>query len=139
MANQGESYPNPQPQPRYGPSQQYGQNRQYGQNYGPNKYGQYDGPSQGGQYSNNRQYPGPPPRQFAPRQNFSNACSIYGEEDQWRNDCATISDLVQKGVVHITHDRKIYLSRNGDRMVNKAGYQTIAEAATDQHKKIATS
>ena len=27
MANQGGSYTNPQPQPRYGPSQQYGQNR----------------------------------------------------------------------------------------------------------------
>ena len=54
MANQGGSYPNPQPQLRYGPSQQYGQNRQYGQNYGPNQYGQYDGTNQGGQYSNNR-------------------------------------------------------------------------------------
>ena len=109
-------------QPRYGQNQQYGHNRQYGPNYGPNQYGQYDGPNQGGQYNYNRQYPGPPPRQFAPRQNFSNACSICGEEGHWRNDCATLSYLVQKGIVHIKDDRKIYLGRNGDRMVNKAGY-----------------
>ena len=139
MPNQGGSYPNPQPQPRYGQNQQYGQNRQYGQNYGPNQYGQNDGPNQGGQYSNNRKYPGPPLPQFAPRQNFSNACSICGEQGHWRNDCATLSDLVQKGIVHIKDDRKIYLGRNGDRMVNKAGNRTIAEAAIDQHKKIPTS
>ena len=50
-----------------------------------------------------------------------------------------MSDLVQKGIVNIKDDRKIYLGRNGDRMVNKAGYQTIAEAPMDQHKTIATS
>ena len=46
-----------------------------------------------------------------------------------------LSDLIQKGIVHIKDDRKIYLGRNGDRMVNRLGHRTIAEAAIAQHKK----
>ena len=64
---------------------------------------------------------------------------MCGDEGHWRNDCASLSDLIQKGVVHIKDDRKVYLGRTGDRMVNRQGYRNIAEAAIDQHKKIATS
>ena len=111
------------PKPHSNPAQQYGQNQQYGQSqrYGPNLGPSY-GPNQGGQFNNSRQYPGPPPpnRQYTPR-NYSNACSVCGEEGHWRNDCATLSDLIQKGIVHIKDDRNVYLGRTGDRMVNRQG------------------
>ena len=64
---------------------------------------------------------------------------MCGQEGQWKNDCATLSELIQKGVVHIKDDRKVYLGRTGDKMGNRQGYRNIAEAAMDQHKKIATS
>ena len=82
--------PKPHSNQQYGQGQQYGQNQRYGPNLGPSY-----GPNQGGQFNNSRQYPGlpPPNRQYAPR-NYSNACSVCGEEGHWRNDCATLSDLI---------------------------------------------
>ena len=41
--------------------------------------------------------------------------------------------MIQKGIVHIRNGM-VYQGESGDRLVNRAGYRTIAEAALAQHQ-----
>ena len=113
-----------------------GNNNMGGNNGGNNGPGQYNGPRQDDngprQFNNSARYtssrnPGPRPQQD--NQN----CSICGEAGHWRGGCQILQDMIQKGIVHIRNGM-VYQGESGDRLVNRAGYRTIAEAALAQHQ-----
>ena len=119
MANAIKTQQSPQQyRPQQYPPRQY-QPRQFQQQNSGNA-AQFSGPSD-------------PQNQFQHNRFPPSACTMCGEEGHWRSSCQVLDDMIQKGIVHQKGDRKIYLGRTGDTLVNRLGFRTIAEAAMAAH------
>ena len=52
-----------------------------------------------------------------------------GEEGHFKSTCQSLNEMTDKGIVQMKEDRRVYMGRSVDILVNRLGFATIREAA----------